>query len=97
MAVVVCWKLMLMKVPWLLVVLALALCGGCATSYRVRLNDGNSYVVRGRPRLNTADNRYYMKDAAGNEFAIPAGRVVEIAPVSMASRDTSSFLATPGK
>jgi len=59
----------------------------------VRLNDGNSYVVRGRPRLNTADNRYYMKDAAGNEFAIPAGRVVEIAPVSMASRDT---LELPG-
>ncbi len=86
-----------MRIHWPLLFLVAAPCGGCATHYRVRFNDGNSVVVRGKPRFDKAENRYYLKDASGREIGVSAGRIVEIAPVSMSSRDSSSFLPAGSK
>src|SRR5438128_6888468 len=47
-----------MKSPWPALVLALIVCPGCATCYRVTFNNGNYVVTQGKPHLDKGKNRY---------------------------------------
>jgi hypothetical protein len=70
----------------------LALCG-CARHYVVKLSNGSEFDTRSKPKL--VDGSYYFKDGLGRDSSIPASRVVEVAPASMAHEDEKTF--TPPK
>jgi hypothetical protein len=67
---------------------------GCSTSrrYTVTLNSGIQITALSKPQLR--GNVYVFKNAKGEEGFVPAGRVREIAPASMATTDSSRFKAT---
>ena len=64
---------------------------GCASHYRITLNNGTQITTNSKPKLKNGD--YHYKDASGHEAFIPAGRVREIAPTSM-SKDESGTVKT---
>src|SRR3974390_2990782 len=66
--------------------LALAFLAGCAHNYVITLNTGVRVNTTSKPRL--VEGKYYFTDANGREIALPAGRVREIAPASMAKDET---------
>ena len=67
---------------------AVLLCG-CARRYVITLNTGSQISTTSKPRLK--NGAYVYKDYAGREASTPAGRVVEIAPASMASQSSTQF------
>jgi len=69
-------------------VLAAILCG-CASSYVVKLNNGLRITTASKPKLQ--HGYYVFKDAKGNVQQIPQGRVMEIAPASMAEDPDTKF------
>ena len=71
--------------------LAAVVCTGCATRYSITLNNGDVITSRGKPKH---DERgyYFYKDANGQTNVIPAGRVREISPASMADKGGTQFL-----
>ena len=73
--------------------LGLVVLTGCAHNYVVTLNSGIRVSTTSKPRL--VQGRYYFKDAAGREVALPAARVREIAPASMARDETFTPPASP--
>ncbi len=75
-----------------LMVGCLTLCG-CARHYVLKLSNGSEFNTRSKPRL--VDGSYHFKDAQGRDSSIPASRVVEVAPASMAHEDERTF--TPPK
>jgi hypothetical protein len=58
---------------------------GCKTHYVVKLTSHAQVTTIGKPKLK--DNLYYCKNAKGEEFTIPRGRVVEIEPASFAEEE----------
>ncbi len=70
----------------------LVLSCGCARHYVIKLNNGGQLTTSGKPRLKGAS--YYFKDAKGQVRVVPASRVAEIMPASMAKEEKSPF--TPG-
>jgi hypothetical protein len=66
--------------------LGLVLLAGCAHNYVVTLNSGIRLNTTSKPRLE--QGKYHFKNAAGRETVVPAGRVREIAPASMAKEET---------
>jgi hypothetical protein len=72
-----------------LMVAFLAATCGCAQHYLIKLNNGGRITTASKPRLKSGT--YYFKDAKGNVQSIPAGRVAEIAPASMAKEEQSPF------
>jgi hypothetical protein len=70
----------------------LPLCG-CARHYVVRLNNGVRMATTSKPKLK--NGAYHFKDTSGQETTVPAGRVVEIAPASMAKEENSTFKFSP--
>ena len=62
---------------------------GCASSYVVRLNNGLRITTASKPKLQ--HGYYVFKDAKGNVQQIPQGRVMEIAPASMAEEADTQF------
>jgi hypothetical protein len=58
---------------------------GCAHHYVLRLNSGSEIVTASKPKLK--DGVYEFKDARGEEHLVPAGRVREVAPASVAQRE----------
>lgn len=75
---------------------AAALLSGCARSYVMRMQNGTKITTSNKPKL---DKGYYVfKDISGRKVQIPAGRVREIEPASMAAEEKSQFsLSTPKK
>ena len=83
-----------MKTLLLLAVAGLVLLSGCASrGYIVTLNNGTQITAKTKPQLE--GNRYVFENAEGEKGYVPAGRVREIAPASMATKSgTSSFKTT---
>jgi hypothetical protein len=74
----------------ILVVMALA---GCHSMYQITLTNGTRLTAASKPKL--VGNNYVFKDAMGREVNLPAGRVQEIQPASMAKEEKSPFIPTP--
>jgi ABC-type Fe3+-hydroxamate transport system substrate-binding protein len=75
-----------MKRTLLLAAVAVGLFTGCASRYKVTLNNGNVLTTSSRPKLDKATNSYTYKDAQGKTVVIPAGRIREIEPLSRKSK-----------
>ncbi|MGA2658888.1 MAG: YgdI/YgdR family lipoprotein [Verrucomicrobiota bacterium] len=75
--------------------LSLVLLCGCARYYVVKLSNGTRVTAVGKPKLKGA--HYEYKDASGKVQRVPEGRVTEIEPASMARKEESQFISTPGK
>jgi len=68
--------------PLLIGVLVLT---GCAHHYVMRLNNGMELTTASKPKL--SEGTYSFKDAKGEEQFVGAGRVLEIAPASVAAKE----------
>ncbi len=78
----------------MLLVSLVALCG-CTRHYVLKLNNGLMVTTASKPKLK---NGYYcFKDGLGQENRVPAGRVREIEPASMAREESGRFKPTPSK
>ena len=73
------------KFSWPLI-LSLILLAGCARHYVLKLSNGSEITTASKPKLK--EGIYYYKDAKGEQHAMAAGRVLEMAPASMAERDS---------
>ena len=78
--------------PLLLGVWALS---GCAHQYVMKLSNGRQISTPSKPKLQ--HGYYYYKDALGKENAVPAGRVVEVEPASMAKDEAKQNQFVPPK
>jgi hypothetical protein len=58
---------------------------GCAQHYVMKLNNGMEITTASKPKLK--EGVYQFKDAKGEEHFVPATRVREVAPASMAERE----------
>lgn len=70
--------------------LAVALCAGCSTHYRITLQNGQTITTLSKPVLDKSQNFYTYKTMA----TIPAGSVREIAPASSKPSANSPYLPT---
>ncbi len=68
---------------------------GCARNYVMTLSNGSRTMSRGKPKLE--QGVYKFKDVAGQEHMVSAGRVREIAPASMAKKESTRFNPSTGK
>ena len=66
--------------------LSLTLLTGCAQHYVLKLNNGSEITTASKPRLK--EGNYHYKDAKGEPHVIAAGRVRELAPASVAKRES---------
>ena len=64
---------------------ALLVVSGCASSYVIKLNNGNEVTSANKPQLK--GNYYIFKDAKGGDHYVSRGRVLEIEPASMAREE----------
>ena len=66
-----------------------ALLNGCAHPYVLKLQNGTRITTPSKPKL---DHGFYVyKDAKGELRKIPAGRVREMEPASMAESEKDQF------
>jgi hypothetical protein len=75
----------LMNKAVLVALIGLIALTGCAHQYVMKLNGGAQITTASKPKLK--EGIYYFKDAKGEEHAVAAARVREIAPASMAERE----------
>jgi hypothetical protein len=68
---------------------------GCSTQYQMKLNNGTTLSVPGKPKLKGSN--YYWKDAKGGEQMISQSRVLEIQPESMAKEENQFKVSEPKK
>ena len=66
----------------------LMLLAGCAHTYVMKLSNGTQITTATKPTCK--DGIYYFKDAKGEEHAIAAARVREIAPASVAAQENKA-------
>ena len=57
----------------------------CASHYVIELTNGAALTTTSKPQLR--EGAYHFKDAKGQECAVSAGRVRQIAPASMAAEE----------
>jgi hypothetical protein len=58
---------------------------GCAHHYLMKLTNGAQITTASKPKLK--EGIYYFNDAKGEEHAVAAARIREIAPASVAQRE----------
>lgn len=83
-------KRFIMKTTLFLLLLSAVLLTGCARRYVITLSNGTRLTAVGKPQFQ--DGQYFFKDASGRTGSLPAGRVREIAPASMAREKDSQFI-----
>jgi hypothetical protein len=76
------------RLPLLLLAIT-GLLAGCAHEYVMKLNNGQELMTASKPKLK--GNTYHYKDAKGREITVPAGRVLEVEPASMAAEEHKPF------
>ncbi len=76
------WRMKRLALPLLFGLLALA---GCSTQYVIKLTNGAEITTPSKPKRQ--GGAYVFKDAKGEQRMIPAGRVREIEPASMAKQE----------
>ena len=76
-----------------LLLISLTLLCGCARNYVVTLDNGRRLTTASKPKLKGGN--YVYKDATGRQAMVPAARVREIAPQSMAAKDKFIFNSQP--
>jgi hypothetical protein len=81
-----------MKRLALLLALGPLLLTGCAHQYVIRMTNGMQVTTASKPVLK--NGVYVYKDATGSQQSMPAGRVVEIQPASMARAEKEPFKPT---
>ncbi len=64
---------------------------GCAHHYVITLTNGSQIATTSKPRLKNGE-AYVYKDVQGKKVSIPAGRVSEIEPASMAKGEKGMFI-----
>ena len=75
--------------------LALGLLTGCSHHYVLKMSNNSRVTTASKPKL---EHGYWtFKDAQGRPQKVPAGRVLEVAPASMASDENSKFKAPSQK
>ena len=62
---------------------------GCSNLYVITLDNGSRITTKSKPRLERG--QYLYQDSKGVAGAVPAGRVREISPASMAKDEMSQF------
>jgi hypothetical protein len=72
------------------------LMAGCAQSYVMKMQNGTRITTSSKPKM---EHGYYVfKDSSGRKMQIPAGKVREIEPSSMAQEEKPQFsVSTPKK
>jgi hypothetical protein len=75
--------------------LCLVLLCGCARYYVIKFNNGTQVTAVGKPKLKGRD--YVFKDYSGQVRRVSEGRVLEIEPASMARKEKSIFIPSPGQ
>jgi hypothetical protein len=88
-------NLAIMNRLWLALLLAPLLLAGCARNYVMSLNNGARVTTRGKPKLE--GGAYVYKDIRGEISRVPAGRVTEIAPASLAKDRSRKFKPPRGR
>ncbi len=83
---------MMKRLALIFLVVSAVLCG-CAHTYVITLSDGRRITTASKPRLQ--NGQYTFKDPAGRPSSVPAGRVKEIAPASMAEEQKPMFNSQP--
>jgi hypothetical protein len=81
-----------MKRIWVLFSIGLMALCGCAQSYTMKLSNGVQVVTPHKPKL--VNGAYHYTDTKGLERSVPAGRVREIEPSSMAIEEDQPFKPT---
>lgn len=87
-----CLELTIMKRLALLLGFGPLLLSGCAHQYVMKMTNGVQITTASKPVLK--NGMYVYKDAMGNQQTMPAGRVVEIQPASMAKSDKEPYKPT---
>ena len=67
-----------MKKMLLLMVLVTLATVGCASRYKITLNNGNTITTQGKPHYNPENGTYTFKDSFGKPASIPQFRIKEI-------------------
>jgi|HubBroStandDraft_5_1064220.scaffolds.fasta_scaffold1633367_2 hypothetical protein len=75
-----------------LLLLLLAICGGCASRYSIIMTNGEVISANGKPKYNAEKAVYLYKDVNGQTRFVFAAKVREISPASMADKNGSQFL-----
>jgi hypothetical protein len=86
-----------MKTTTTLLLLAATLAlTGCTQDYVITTNGGGQIATRGKPHLK--NGAYSYNDwGSGQKKTIPAGRVTEIAPASMAEDESTTKFQSKSK
>jgi Bacterial protein of unknown function (DUF903) len=84
-----------MKINFLLLISSLLIATGCASRYVMTLNNGTTYVTKGKPHLDKARNRYVFKDISGEPHEVSPMQIRELGPESMQDNKGSNFKSTP--
>ena len=72
----------------LILLSSVVLLTGCASRYIITLNNGSQIIAHSKPQFK--DGAYGFKDVNGKDAFVSAGRVSEIAPASMATKNKFS-------
>jgi hypothetical protein len=82
----------IMKKVAILMLLNLVALTGCVHQYSMKLTNGLQVTTTSKPKLK--NGVYVYKDAKGREQYMPAGRVIQIQPTSMAQAENEPFKPT---
>lgn len=66
---------------------------GCMNPYVIKLTNGKTLETAHKPVLK--NGAYHYDDGQGHDLSVPAGRVQEIEPASMAKEEQDQFSAKP--
>ena len=76
----------------LFLLLAVALCEGCRSTYRMTLNDGEVVTALGKPQYDSAKGSWTYTDGNGKKQVVSAVAVRNVQPSSWKSSEDSKTI-----